>query len=65
MFAQLFAAVEELPDNVRIDTVYRGEHTHYFVDLGDQRIRPGEIFDHYHNDHEQDVAAWLSRIEKG
>jgi hypothetical protein len=63
VFQQLFTVVNELPDDVKIDTVHQGEHLYYLVRLGDQRIQPGEFFDHFHNDHEQDVRAWLTRIE--
>lgn len=65
MFQQLFGVVNGLPDEVEIDTVPQGERMHYFVRLGDQRIQPGYIFDHFHEDHEQDVRAWLARMEKG
>jgi hypothetical protein len=65
MFQRLFTVVKELPDDVKIDTLLDGEHRYYFVCLGDHRIRPGEIFDHFHDDHEQDVRAWLTRIEQG
>ena len=65
MFQQLFTAVQELPEDVKIETVPQGERVYYFVHLGDQRVQPGYIFDHFHDDHEQDVLAWLVRIEKG
>ena len=65
MFQQLFTVVKELPDDVKIDTVPQGERTYYFLHLGDQRVQPGYFFDHFHDDHEQDVRAWLTRIEKG
>ena len=65
MFQQLFTVVKELPDDVKIDIVHQGERIYYFVCLGEQRIQPGYIFDHFHDDHEQDVRAWLTRIEKG
>jgi hypothetical protein len=64
MFQHLLAVVEALPDDVKIDTVQKGDRMHYFVCLGDQRIRPGEFFDHFHEDHEHDVRVWLTRIEK-
>lgn len=64
MFQNLFTAVKELPDDIKIETVHQGERTHYFVCLGEQRVQPGYIFDHFHEDHEQDVQAWLKRIEK-
>ena len=65
MFQHLFTVVKELPDDVKIDTVHQGERMYYLVRLGDQRVQPGYFFDHFHDDHEQDVRAWLTRIEKG
>jgi hypothetical protein len=65
MFQQLFTVVEELPDDVKIDTVHQGERAYYLVRLGDQSVQPGYFFDHFHDDHEQDVRAWLTRIEEG
>ncbi|MFN8383409.1 MAG: ClbS/DfsB family four-helix bundle protein [Anaerolineales bacterium] len=65
MFQQLFNMVKELPEDVKIDTVNQGERMHYLVRLGDQHVQPGYFFDHFHDDHEQDVRAWLTRIEKG
>jgi hypothetical protein len=64
VFQQLFTVVQELPEDVRIETVRQGERAYYLVWLDDQRIQPGEFFDHFHDDHEQDVHAWLARIEK-
>ncbi len=65
VFQHLFTVVKELPDDVKIDTVHQGERMYYLVRLGDHRIQPGYFFDHFHDDHEQDVRAWLTRIEKG
>jgi hypothetical protein len=65
MFRDLFTVVKELPDDVRIDTVAQGGRMYYHVHLGDRHIQPGYIFDHFHDDHEQDVHAWLVRIENG
>jgi hypothetical protein len=32
--------------------------------LNDQRFPAGEFFDHFRDDHEPDVRAWLARVEK-
>ncbi len=64
VFQQLLTVVKELPEDVRIETVRQGEREYYLVSLDNQRIQPGEFFDHFHDDHEQDVQAWLARIEK-
>ena len=63
VFQNLFAAVNKLPENVQIDTVNKGGHDYYLVCLGDQRVEAGEFFDHYHDQHERDVQAWLERIK--
>ena len=52
---QLLAFVEGLPDDVRIERDWR------VVWLGDQRFPAGEFFDHFHDDHEPDIRAWLAR----
>ncbi len=65
MFQHLFTVVKGLPDDIQIDTVHQGKRIYYLVRLGDQRIQPGYFFDHFHDDHEQDVRAWLTRIEEG
>jgi hypothetical protein len=57
IFQQLLAVIAGLPDDVRID-----EQRH-LVWLGDQRFPAGEFFDHFHDDHEPDVRAWLARQE--
>ena len=58
VFRQLFAVIEGLPDDVRIEEEW------HLVWLGDQRFPIGEFFDHFHDDHEPDVRAWLARVEK-
>jgi len=55
---QILAVIEALPDDVRIERV---DPAYYLVWVGGQRFTPGEFFDHYHDDHEQDVRAWLAQ----
>ncbi|MDR3578093.1 MAG: hypothetical protein P4L50_29865 [Anaerolineaceae bacterium] len=64
VFQQLQAVVEGLPDDVRIEIVHREGREYYLVWLDDQRIQPGYFFNHFHDDHEPDIRAWLERIEK-
>src|SRR5215211_4316316 len=64
VFQQLLAVVEGLPDDVHIETVHHEGREYYFARLGDQRIQPGEFFDHFHHDHESDIRAWLAQEEK-
>lgn len=63
-FQQLLAVIEGLPDDVRIETAQQRQREYYFVCLADQRVRVGEFFDHFHEDHEPDIRAWLARVEK-
>ena len=63
MFRDLFTALKELPDDIKIDTLHQGERRYYLIQLGEQHIQPGYFFDHFHDDHEQDVRVWLTKIE--
>lgn len=58
VFRQLLAVTASLPDDVRIETV---EPAYYLVWVGDKRFQPGEFFDHFRDDHESNVRAWLAR----
>lgn len=57
VFQQFLAVIEDLPDDVRIEPEW------HLVWLGDKRFSAGEFFDHFHDDHEADVRAWLARVE--
>jgi len=57
VFQQLLAVIEGLPDDVQIESEWR------LVCLGDKRFPAGEFFDHFHDDHEPDIRAWLARVE--
>ena len=65
VFQQFLAVIEGLPDDVRIETIRASSGREYhLVWLGDQRFPAGELFDHFHDDHEPDVRAWLARAEQ-
>jgi hypothetical protein len=55
---QLLAVIDSLPDEVRIEPEW------HLVWLDDQRFPVGEFFDHFRDDHEPDVRAWLAREDK-
>lgn len=55
---QLLAVIDSLPDEVRIEPEW------HLVWLDDQRFPAGEFFDHFRDDHEPDVRAWLAREDK-
>lgn len=63
VFQQLLAAIEALPDDVRIETIRSAGREHNLVWIGDQRFPVGEFFDHFHDDHEPEIRAWLAREE--
>jgi hypothetical protein len=62
LLQQLITLCENLPAEARIE---RLEPAIYLVWLGDQRFVVSEFFNHFHDDHEVDVYAWLERLEKG
>jgi hypothetical protein len=65
VFQQLLAVIKDLPDEVRIETIRTSpDREYHLVWVGDQRFPAGEFFDHFHDDHEPDVRAWLSQGEK-
>ena len=65
VFQQLLAVIEGLPDDVRIETIQGSSgRAYYLVWVDDKRFVAGEFFDHFHDDHEPDVRAWLARVEK-
>lgn len=50
---ELIAAIKNLPEDVHIETEGRVIH------VGDKRFAAGAFFDHFHDDHEADLRAWL------
>lgn len=62
VFQQLLATIASLPDDVRIETVVGDNgREFYLVWLGDTRYPAGEFFDHFHDDHEPDLRAWMAQ----
>jgi hypothetical protein len=61
VYQQLLAVIEGLPDEVRIERI---EPAYHLVWVDDKRFLAGEFFDHFHDDHEPDIRAWLARVEK-
>lgn len=58
LFQRLVAVIEALPEPVRI------EPENHMVWVGDKRFSASEFFDHYRDEHEADVRAWMARQEK-
>jgi len=63
VFQQLLAVVDGLPEDLQIEQVHQGARVYYLVWLDGRRFQPGEFFDHFHDDHEADIRAWLARVE--
>jgi hypothetical protein len=63
VFQQLRNVVGRLPEDVQIEQVHQGPRVYHLVWLNGQRFQPGEFFDHFHDDHEPDIRAWLARVE--
>ena len=61
VFQQLLAVIEDLPDEVHIERI---EPIYDLVWVDEKRFPVGEFFDHFYEDHEPDVRAWLARVEK-
>lgn len=64
VFRQLLAIIEGLPDKTRIETIQTQDRAYYLVWVEDQRFPAGEFFDHFHDDHEPDLRAWLARLDQ-
>jgi hypothetical protein len=60
VFQQLLAVIEGFPDDVRVEHI---EPEFYLLWVGDERFLTGEFFNHFHDDHEPDIRAWLAREE--
>lgn len=58
VYQQLRTVIEGLPDETRIERI---EPSFYLVWVGDKRFLASEFFNHFHDDHEPDVQAWLAR----
>ena len=64
VFEQFLDVIEGLSEDVRIEQVHQGKRVYHLLWLGGQRFPMGEFFDHFYDDHEPDVRAWLARVER-
>lgn len=63
VYQQILTIVQGLPKDAKLDPHLRGERVFLLVWVGDKYFPVGEFFDHFHDDHEPDVRAWLARAE--
>jgi hypothetical protein len=57
----LLDVIDGLPDEVRIERI---EPAFLLVWVGEERFLVSEFYNHFHDDHEPDVHAWLARLEQ-
>lgn len=55
IFDETIAVIKGLPDDVPIERTWR------LVSLGGERFPAGEFFDHFRDDHEAEMRAWLEQ----
>jgi hypothetical protein len=61
VYQRLLDVIQSLPDDTRIEWI---EPAFYLVWVGDTRFLASEFYNHFHDDHEPDVRAWLAREAK-
>ena len=64
VFQQLLSVIESFPEEVRIEQVHQRDRVFQLVRLDNERFPAGEFFDHFYDDHEPDVRAWLAQVEQ-
>ena len=64
VFQELLATIENLPEDARIEVLQARGKDYYLLWLSEQRFPVGEFFDHFQENHEPDVRAWLASIEQ-
>jgi len=47
---------------MQIDQIHERKKVFNLVWVNGERFLAGEFFDHYYDDHEPDVRAWLARL---
>ncbi|NIP43736.1 MAG: hypothetical protein GWN61_18795 [candidate division Zixibacteria bacterium] len=55
-YLRLISIIKSLPDDVRVEFI---EPKFCLVWIGDKRYHVTEFFDHFQDDHEADVRAWM------
>jgi hypothetical protein len=64
VFQQLLAVIAGFPEDVRIEQVHQGGRIFHLLYVDDERFPAGEFFDHFQDDHEPDVRAWLAGVKE-
>ena len=65
LFQQLFAILAALPADTRVETIRTPDGREFhLLWVGDKRFQVCEFFDHFRDDHEQEIRAWMAQQEK-
>jgi hypothetical protein len=65
LFQQIFTILVDLPADTRVETIHTSDgREFYLLWIGDKRLPICEFFDHFRDDHEQEIRAWLAYQEK-
>lgn len=61
LFQQIFTIMADLPADTPVETKRTSDgRESYLLCLSDKRLPICEFFDHFHDDHEQEIRAWLA-----
>jgi len=62
LFQRLFAVLDEMPNDTRVEIVRTDDGREFYpVWIGGKRYPICEFFDHFRDDHEQGIRAWLAK----
>ena len=65
LFQQIFTIVADLPADTRVETIRTSDGREFhLVWIGEKRFPICEFFDHFRDDHEQGIRAWLAHQDK-
>lgn len=65
LFQELLSILADLPADTRVETVRVPDgREFYLVWVGDKRYPVCEFFDHFRDDHEQEIREWLTQQEQ-
>ncbi len=65
LFQQIFTILADLPAETRVETIRTADGREFYrLWLGGKRFSICEFFEHFRDDHEPEIRAWLARQEQ-
>ncbi len=65
LFQQIFATLADFPADTRVETIHTSDGREFYrLWIGDQRFSICEFFEHFRDDHEPQMRAWLAQQEQ-